>query len=469
MEEQPDVEILVHIRAPSRAADDARYRSLAAAYLAFEPTAPTYISPQNEDGGSGWSAALQRWEADEAEDDGSFAAPLDEKLGSFRSPQASFRSVVDNANSPHIRAPRGGMSKYASHQQSSLATTQSSCPTPPSFVQDSHPMNQTEFDSLTSPTRVLENFLQNFDSPLPTSHDESQASIPAAPRKPPFRKHGRPSRTGDLVPCTPQTIPCTPRARASPELPSGGEGKPVQVNGSQHGRDSNTGSAELSDDPIIEETTVLSSPQPTHQPEADVEPPPKRRRLYQDAASSCLARATSDIGPRSFSANKEPVTITFLSTHGYTYESLEIQPPEPPVAALHIESEGLITPGLQKLGRDVDISLRFRPGEQTRDLRPFERGYWLLDCSSWEPRLKHAAWAFLANYIGAGVAGWGVWCRRDSDFTELRVYCWGSVVAHIYYVLWMASQRRIKFTGSTWIDGEGVAAIVMGPRHHTQN
>ncbi|KAI3329154.1 hypothetical protein HD806DRAFT_481872 [Xylariaceae sp. AK1471] len=472
MEQQPDVEILVHIGAPSRAVDDTRYRSLAAAYLAFEPTETVHLFSQSEhDGNSqdGRPGAETQVSQTRMVDGGeSFFMLSNERIGSFHSPQASFLSVVDNASSPQIRMRMIEMPDHAFCVQTPVSATQASWQTPSSVVQDSHPMNHTSFNSLTSPTRVLENYLQHFDSPTVSSKHDSQinrlvVSYGQASQNADYRLS-----PGNLVPCTPQMIPCTPRARNVLEPSSDRiEGSEYQYSNRQQQPEARPD--ETSDDIIIEETTFLSSSQPSTLTRADSEPPPKLRQLGLLASSPRgLARAASDIGPRSSSDHKAPVTITFLSSHGFTYESLEIHPPEPPTSELHIGPHELITQGLHNLGRDVDLASRFRPKEQTRELRPYERGHWVLDCSSWEPRLKRDAWAFLANYIGTGIAGWGVWCKRDPDFQELKAYCWGSVAAHIYYVLWLSSQRKIVFTGSAWIDAEGVKVIDMGSRNHPQ-
>jgi hypothetical protein len=473
MEQQPDVEILVHIGAPSRAVDDARYRSLAAAYLTFESTSGSvHLFPQSEHGSSSpdrrHAQATQVSPAPVADEGDSSVMLSNEKIDFFASPQASFRSVVDNADSPHIRMGVTEMPDCIFPVQTTVSATQASWQTPPSIVQDSHPMNHTSFDSLTSPTRVLENYLQHFDSPLGSSKHDSQIDGSAV-------SDGRASQNaeprllpGSLVPCTPQMIPCTPRAINVLEPPS----DRIEGLEYQHGNPQQHSEASphvTLDDILIEETNFFSSSQPSTLTRADSEPPLKPRQpAIRGSSPRGLARAASDIGPRSSSDDKASVTITFLSSHGFTYESLEIHPPEPPASEIHIGPQELVTRGLYNLGRDVDLSSRFRPTAQTRELRPYERGHWILDCSSWEPRLKRDTWAFLANYVGTGIAGWGVWCKRDPAFRELRAYCWGSVAAHIYYVLWLSSQRKIVFTGSAWIDADGAQVIVMGSREHSQ-
>ncbi|KAI8954701.1 hypothetical protein F4801DRAFT_531242 [Xylaria longipes] len=458
MEEQPDVEILIHIGAPSRAVDDARYRSLAAAYLAFEPTDPIHFYPQSDSDRS-IEDSTRVLATDE---DASSNIPSDDRIGSFQSPQASFRSVVDNADSPQMRVRK--VPDHPFLQQTPASATPASWETPPSIVQDSHPLNHAELFSLMSPTRVLENYLQHFEPSSGSSKQDSQSNGLEVAYGHASQNQGRRRSPRKLIPCTQQMIPCTPHIRNMTEPPSNGiEGSEFQ-NSSNPQQQSEASVVDESDDDIIEETKFLSSPQPSGLLRADSEPAPKLRRLDLVTSPLALARAASDIGPQSLHNHKAPVTIEFLNSHGFTYKSLEIRALEPPTSELHIEPQDLITEGLRKLGHDVGLPSRFRPKEQTREIGPYERGHWFLDCSSWEPRLKRDAWAFLANYIGTGTAGWGVWCIRDPDFRELRVYCWGSVVAHIYYVLWLSSQRKIVFTGSSWVDAEGAKVIIMGPR-----
>lgn len=460
------MEILIHIGAPSRAVDDTRYRALAAAYLACEPTKPVHFYPQSIDN-SGQDdthvSAIQVSQSQGADDDTeSSILSLDGRINPIQSPQASFQSVIDNAGSPQIHVRSMPDDAFFQHQQTPTSTTQASWKTPPSTVQDSHPMNHADFGSLTSPTRVLENHLQLFETPMFSSKQDNQGSRTAS-----FCRHISSSYEGgrfsprNLVPCTPHMIPCTPHVKNTTELSSDRDEE------SGYGDSINPQQQLVSDDTIIEETRFLSPPQLSAPTRADSEPPLKSRKLELATSQRTIARASSDFGPQSLPDRNPPVTVEFVSSHGFTYESLEIRPPEPLTSELHVKPQDLVTQGLQKLGRDVGLPSRFEPDEWTRELRPYERGHWLVDCSSWAPRLKRNAWALLANYIGTGIAGWGVWCKRDPTFGELRVYCWGSVVAHIYYVLWMASQREVVFRGGAWIDAAGTKVVVMGSRHHS--
>ena len=111
MAQPPEVEILVHITAPSRAVDDSRYRSLASAYLDFEPAVcqPIVSYPPLSTGdvhissGSGHDPQVPQQQITSSQDE-SFhhGFPLTGQSEFPGSPSASFQSVLDNANSPSL-------------------------------------------------------------------------------------------------------------------------------------------------------------------------------------------------------------------------------------------------------------------------------------------------------------------------------------------------------------------------------
>ncbi|CAK7566056.1 MAG: hypothetical protein SEPTF4163_003989 [Sporothrix epigloea] len=177
-----------------------------------------------------------------------------------------------------------------------------------------------------------------------------------------------------------------------------------------------------------------------------------------------------------------PTSSPTWSAPGLLDQSLRILSPEPPVACLHLDAASLITEKMAKLAQDLDITRRYRPlplrheqgdddqnrkreGEGKRELRPFERGYWRLSMSGWPATLRQQAWTFLAKYIGAGDAGWSVWCSRDSaPHTWLRLYCFAATAGHTYLILYLASQRQILATGAEWLDDSDEPLIVVPPR-----
>ncbi|KAN0084728.1 hypothetical protein V8E54_001195 [Elaphomyces granulatus] len=103
-------------------------------------------------------------------------------------------------------------------------------------------------------------------------------------------------------------------------------------------------------------------------------------------------------------------------------------------------------------------------------------------------------WSFLDDFIARdGRAGWGVWCileerqtpnRRDhsrlvtvsrlTDPSErqrgefgtaqpltMKVYAWGEIASHIYLLLFLASERRIRGMQAEWRDGAEDVVIQM--------
>ncbi|KAI1804018.1 hypothetical protein F4811DRAFT_302353 [Daldinia bambusicola] len=468
MEKQADVEILIHIGAPSRAADDAWYRSLASSYLNFNPASSTNFLNRtcstvdvNEEQGAQLEAPIP---------DFITGTQSTEPFGSFRSPQASFNSVFDNAASPRVLARRVLVDEPPSTSaETNMPMPSSPWQTPSSEVQDSFVGNPIHISTFTSPTRILEHYLQRFDSPLSSAKSASQRSggvdIPrSGSQKPnPPRSEDNPiplstSYTPSVIPCTP---PCDPHAGPRELVKT----KPIEAHNTAYAQD------DVSSENIVEETILIRSSDFSSTTRADSEPPPAKRHQPDPLDNNnkdhrALLRAASDIGPRApaSSGQKSFLTVAFLRDHGYTYESLELRAPAPPASMTQVDPQTFVTPGLASLARDLDIPKRYKPKESRRALRPAERGYWLVDCSAWDPQLKRDAWAYLANYVGTGVAGWGVWCRRDREFKRLRVYCWGLVTAHIYLLLYLASQRRVLYTGSSWIDGEGIPVVVMQTR-----
>lgn len=147
--------------------------------------------------------------------------------------------------------------------------------------------------------------------------------------------------------------------------------------------------------------------------------------------------------------------------------STSIRPPEPkPSLEKHTT---YVTERLHYL--EADIGNSYRPASVSRDLRPLERGYWLVDCSSWSLALQISFWQFLQKFVGGGSAGWGVWCTRCDDESEhipqqtslgtVKVFCWGEVVKHVYLMLYVASKSQVRKLGLQWVDSGGEAVVQM--------
>jgi hypothetical protein len=143
-------------------------------------------------------------------------------------------------------------------------------------------------------------------------------------------------------------------------------------------------------------------------------------------------------------------------------DTLEIRSPTPPIGIDTIEPASLVSDKLAKLA--ADLSSRYRP-ETSRPIEPLERGYWLLDCTAWTAETRAETWAFLTSYLRSGLAGWGVWCRRDHapDHAWVRLYCWGHIAKHTYLLLYLASGRHLKLTGAEWRDADGEVVLKVPP------
>jgi hypothetical protein len=140
---------------------------------------------------------------------------------------------------------------------------------------------------------------------------------------------------------------------------------------------------------------------------------------------------------------------------------LEIHPPPPETSIKDLTPEMLITTSLHHLALKMPLRTAFRPKDQTRELRPMERGHWAVECVNWDPGLRKRCWECLGAFVGKGLVGWGVWCVRDEEFETLKVYCWGVTVGHVYLLLYIASESKLKAVGSRWIGGNGEPVITM--------
>lgn len=170
-------EILVHITAPSAAADDTRYRTLAQAYLDFQPKGIIDLPPDPS----------SRREAVPSQ--------------KFISPQASFGSVWDNVGSPRLArvnqqlAPSAGTQPSVPPASSQLRDdSQPSWVAPPSEVPDSMPDNDIRAPAFNTPTRVLKYFLQAREQASLSSGGAS-AEVPDGGRN---AAHGDASQAGAL-------------------------------------------------------------------------------------------------------------------------------------------------------------------------------------------------------------------------------------------------------------------------------
>jgi len=142
-------------------------------------------------------------------------------------------------------------------------------------------------------------------------------------------------------------------------------------------------------------------------------------------------------------------------------DKLEMRPPMPAASTARLKILWPITQDLASLAEEYSTRPVFLPESRARDLRESERGYWRVNSETWDSKVKVEVWRRLGDFIGKGRAGWGCSCIRFEDSAELRVYCPGNLVGHIYMVLDMATWGKIKGSGACWIGGDGEPLIKM--------
>lgn len=485
-----DVEVLVHVAAPARAADDALYRQLAQAYLDFQPgDAHRSVIALGEEQSRGSNPGIQANEphAERARDtagsppsqsqpDSDRTSPVQPSHIIIDSQELSFQSVEDNRSSPRLK----WLGKQAADKASSPASRSADAvqpkrwETPPSQIADSYPVPSTT-SLYASPTRVLQQCLglpasRASDSPRglhpPTSSkDISSTPTSPSPRRSPRRHRSRPEEQAPHPSQVPTALP-----ESAKQLSKGPVGKvsqkiiPVTPLVPKTVEMAPEDSVAFRARQAIFDITHVSStdsslPVLPSSSRGESEPPPAKRpktsfdstaQIRHDAAA--LIRSASDVGPSS-SPSSSNLSREQLS-------ALEVFAPSPPVGIGNLDPSNMIPENLAKLADK--LSSRYRP-TATRDLDPLERGFWAVDCSSWSSETRRQTWVFLFRYIETGMASWGVWCRRSPDHDSLRLYCWGHLIKHTYLLLYLASERALKYTGADWKDAEGEVVLQVHP------
>ncbi|KAL7936817.1 hypothetical protein V8C35DRAFT_208291 [Trichoderma chlorosporum] len=455
--QSPDVEILVHVTAPSRTADDAAYRQLAQSYLSFQPQRRVDLtenpSKQNHYGdlqhpGEAGGSPTQETVSSVNKD---FSKVTSGQPWVPESQDLSFRSVYDNRFSPPLQERRGSADKsFLSEDGSQSTQLASPWRAPPSQVNDSYPLPAAEMLHAT-PTRVLEHYIKTLNSSAPPRSSPAGADdsaslasayggyIPSSIPVPPGVEEAASHSLGygsaaNIIPVTPHVPSVSTRKRV--------EFSPTVI-----------------DETIYIPSSALDTTSEAASFRAESAPPLSKRQkgLADEVEATNLQRSSSDTGPV---RTNQPTSTSFALAKDLT-DALEIRPPSPPAGVVDLEPADLVSDKLAKLAKD--LSSRYRPVAK-RPTEPLERGYWLIDCTGWSQDTRHEAWVFLANYLRSGLAGWGVWCRRDEAHSWIRLYCWAHVAKHTYLLLYLASGRHLKATGAQWIGADGDVVLEVPAR-----
>lgn len=267
--------------------------------------------------------------------------------------------------------------------------------------------------------------------------------------------------------------------------------------------------------------SVIPDSQPTQAPLQNkdsepldplLQPPSKRRRPEVRQCTSVAPTTTPTPAPvpplprlsPSPSPSFIPRPISTDSHSEYTLFSqlpVEIRPPPPPISTSPFTTH--ITPTLGMLVDRLNPARIYKPIRQVRALDTLERGHWAVQItirpdppagtigakgdSYWNGELFARFWGFLSVFIGQeGRAGWGVWCflervedqgsgsgsglevgsglgleGQEEIVVRLKVYAWGEVAMHVYLLLFLASERRVKGMGARWLDSREEVVIEM--------
>ncbi|KAJ5274092.1 hypothetical protein N7478_009217 [Penicillium angulare] len=177
--------------------------------------------------------------------------------------------------------------------------------------------------------------------------------------------------------------------------------------------------------------------------------------------------------------------------HLLPFLPLEIRPAPPPISTATFVTH--ITPTLSMLTERLKPARTYKPLHQSRSLDPLERGYWSTNMvlwpdkkgpghdHHWDVSTFHRFWSFLSDFIGKDSrAGWGVWCileytdlspsflggvsvhdANEMVLVQLKVYAWGEIAMHIYLLLFLASERRVRGMGLQWRDSRDETVVQM--------
>lgn len=398
-------EILVHITAPSAAADDIKYRALAQAYLDFEPKG-TVDLPQDS------TSKLS-------------AVPSETLI----SPQASFRSVWDNVGSPRLPggnqqlAPLPDLQPSVPPASSQLRDgSQLSWVAPPSEIPDSMPDNDIRAPAFNTPTRVLNFFLQSTEPPSVSSEGRSSQ----------VSEGGRDAAQSHLS----QTAALDGPLGLGPGL------------------DSSPSIRRL-------DSHVLQSPGPVetvpHVDDVTEGRGADKAALGPDSTATPGSQRATNPDPL-----REKESACLVDSSDWAHETQLIST-EPAVANHRLGPRA--PQHLEKLAASMQMGKKYRPKYQARAMRPFERGYWLMRLDGWELEEKVKAWGFLGNYIRRDdKAGWGTRACRDESWQWIRLYGWEHIAGELYILLYVASYRKLKFMEIKFYGAAGDVLIVVGPR-----
>lgn len=174
---------------------------------------------------------------------------------------------------------------------------------------------------------------------------------------------------------------------------------------------------------------------------------------------------SSMLSPKRKTNEQEDIGDSSQSVDFTKLESI-VYPPEPNVSTAQPGTlPSQITPQLAALKKQHPT--QFQPLKTLTKPKPDDRGYWLIRCSRWSPQSQQLFWNELSRWVSSGRLGWGVTLFREGGTSlalgKVKLYCWGEIVEHTWILLWTCSEGKI--CGSSyklkWIDANGKQAFLM--------
>ncbi|KAK1142100.1 hypothetical protein N8T08_008183 [Aspergillus melleus] len=467
-------EVLVHVSAPSTVADDAHYRAQVQAILGFQPASRQVITLRSDEGS--YDRAQEQDRSHDPDEDQSLDRlhPNDARHrdADVHAPQSAGPPLPCTSESvsdldPHV-IPHNNNNAVSSMEFTTATAL---------AVDDPPPRGGAAQDSLGSPVSVIPDsqpeVLVSRDATGFESSDQYQrTSAPDLSSPPPSKR------------CRIESVP-TPNEHSKVLLDK--QLPPAAHDGKQ------------------EQKLELKEKHSPHQSDHEPRPPHSTPAPMPTSKPKLPAKGKDKDSNKASHPPAPALEVTIAPP-------MQIRPPPPPISNKRFITH--ITPTLSMLFKRLHSPRVYTPLQQSRPLDILERGYWYLRIdilhadadankskphpNTWDRSLFNRFWSFLSEFVGKeGRAGWGVWClledvsssvstdpgsgsearsgsQPDSDPTSrhnqrippahelgLKVYAWGEIAVHIYLLLFLASERRIRKMGAQWCDGSEEVVIRM--------
>jgi hypothetical protein len=448
-------ELLVHISTPATRQNDQLYRSLADAYLDFKPhqnhaegspqqdapsqiVSPRVSDPTPPNKGSSFRESINTSILSTSKDSyGSFPSHLSSDGYSKGYVGASDYVVEDNfapTSSRLARLERIHQNwKAQATPKSSAASKQESIRDIPSSPEDA----DTAFiEDTQAAVQALQSQLQDSFSMTweDTSEDGSDAynvkqEVPLSPTEP---------VEGTTVITAGQ--PISSSVTSSPKVPrlAVGQYEIMELEGARK---------------QSEDETPASSK--SHPKSGSVDPEQQESLRSDDAL-----KPGSTLAEEKASENNNMDKVDDSSSHiDFTDYPELVQSPPPKTG---VESPEIwpsqVTPYLAAI--KAQYPNRFKPIKTLRNPVGNERGYWLIDCSTWPAQAQKDLWDGVREPLQDGRLGWTPSLYRENGTSEtlgrVHVFNWGEMAEHMWLLMWLCSKGRIAGARLQWMVGRDV-------------